>query len=57
MKVKNKSEFIENNQGFGGFVKRIKNNKVKVPCPMPRTYRCSTQATAIFNFSLPNIDT
>lgn len=51
MKAKGKSEFRENNQGFGGFVERIKNNKIKVPCTIPGTYRCLTLATVVFNFS------
>lgn len=64
MKAKKKSELRENSWGLGRgrklsfkIIGRIKNNNMKVPCTMPKTYRCSTKQQLLFvNFSLPNID-
>lgn len=53
---KKKSEFIEDKWGLRKgrklsfrIIGRIKNNNVKVPCTMPKTYRSSTQAIAAFH--------
>ena len=55
MKAKKESEFREYNWRPGRgktlsfkIIGRIKNNNIKVPCTMPKTHRCSTQATAAF---------
>lgn len=59
MKVKKKN--LEKIMGWEAgrkykIVEKIKNNNIKVPYTMPKTYRCSTQATAVLLPSLPNID-